>query len=396
MLGQPPVPNPLGQVTMADVNSVRSLRWLDQIKGVALLWIMLIHGVERIFKPPLFSNPTLNWPALADRIAQVQPLDGFGWANLPLNLLRYVGWLGDQGVQLFLIASGFGLTWSVLQRSPRSFSWQKFYQRRLWRLYPLWWLCHIVFLGFLTIANRSQEAAWQDPQFYLSFLGWRWTLDTFYYLSPSWWFFGLLLQLYLLFPLLWQGLQRWGALWLFFGVCAVALPVRAIGLFTAGQYVELWSRGNFCLTRLPEFVLGMSLAAWFDARPEETDRVLRSWQTQLAAGVVYGMGLITAFTLWGMTVSPLLLGAGALVLIYGVLPRFGEGLGQHLAWWGRHSYALFLVHQVFFKALMPFDEVSVRSFVRLAIALLLSVMTALLLEQSLIGLGRLRGKLIKT
>jgi peptidoglycan/LPS O-acetylase OafA/YrhL len=393
MLGKPPVPNPLGQVTTTDVNSVRSLRWLDQIKGVALLWIMLIHGMERIFKPPLFSYSALDWPALADRIAQVQPLVGFGWANLPLNLVRYVGWLGDQGVQLFLIVSGFGLTWSALQRSPQSFSWRKFYQQRLWRLYPLWWLCHIVFLGLLTIANRSQEASWQDPQFYLSLLGWRWTLDTFYYLSPSWWFFGLLLQLCLLFPLLWQWLQRWGAMRLFLGVCAVALPVRAIGLFTAGQYVELWSRGNFCLTRLPEFVLGMSLAAWFDARPEEADRGLRSLRIQLAAGVVYAIGLITAFTLWGMTVSPLCLGIGALVLLYGLLPRLGEGGGRHLAWWGRHSYALFLVHQVFFKALMPFGEVSWRSFVRMAIALLCSVVTALLLEQSLAWLRQLKGKL---
>jgi peptidoglycan/LPS O-acetylase OafA/YrhL len=218
-------------------------------------------------------------------------------------------------------------------------------------------------------------------------------LDTFYYLSPSWWFFGLLLQLYLLFPLLWQGLRRWGALRWFLLVCAVTLPIRAIGLLMAGQYVDLWSRGNFCLTRLPEFVLGMSLAVWFAARPEEADRGLRSRRIQWAAGGVYAVGLIMAFTLWGMTVSPLLLGMGALVLLYGWLPRLGTGLGNHLAWWGRHSYALFLVHHVFFKALMPFGEVSLRSFVRLAIAFVCSVMMALLLEQSLVWCGWIRGQL---
>ena len=37
--------------------------------------------------------------ALADRLAQMEPLGDLGIATVPANLFRYVGWLGDQGVQ---------------------------------------------------------------------------------------------------------------------------------------------------------------------------------------------------------------------------------------------------------------------------------------------------------
>jgi len=45
-----------------------------------------------------------------------RPLNDFGMWNILFNALRYFGRSGDQGVQLFLIASGFGLTWGLLNR----------------------------------------------------------------------------------------------------------------------------------------------------------------------------------------------------------------------------------------------------------------------------------------
>jgi peptidoglycan/LPS O-acetylase OafA/YrhL len=378
--GRPPDDHPV---------KAMSLSWLDQLKGIALVWIFLNHGAETIFDAPMFSNPAVDWPPLSDRMTQLMPIVGFGWANIPLNLWRYVGWLGDQGVQLFLIASGFGLTWSLLQRTgkagPTPFSWRDFYQRRLLRLYPLWWMAHLLVLGLLTITHHGDKASLLDPRFYFSLLGLRVTAHTFYYIVQAWWFIGLLLQLYGVFPLLWLGLQRWGPMRLLLITSAIALPIRGVGLVLFRDYLDCWSRGSIFITRLPEFVLGISLAWWFYHHAESTDRVLRSGRSQLAAIGIYGLGLVTAFSLVGMTVSPWLLGLGAFVLCYGWLAAIaqpGRHLGQFLAWLGRHSYALFLLHHVFIKALVPVHQISLRSIGGFAIAILISLVAGLCLEKA--------------
>lgn len=56
--------------------------------------------------------------------------------------------LGEQGVAIFIIASGFGLasswwrTTSSAGKDSRPFEVKKFWRRRLLRLFPLYWLAH--------------------------------------------------------------------------------------------------------------------------------------------------------------------------------------------------------------------------------------------------------------
>src|SRR6185295_17213036 len=89
------------------------LPWLEPLKGLALTWIVLNHVVERLFGSPYFANPDRQWPNWQARWAQVVPLRGEGiLLDLGENLVRYLGWLGDNGVGLMLAASGAGLAWS--------------------------------------------------------------------------------------------------------------------------------------------------------------------------------------------------------------------------------------------------------------------------------------------
>ena len=123
--------------------------WVELIKAFALLWIFTNHFTEQLFGAPLIANPNSGWPALTERIAQLRPLNDFGVWNLPVNALRYFGWFGDQGVQLFLIASGFGLTWSLLNKQAgKPLNIRNFYFHRAERIYPLWWGAHLLFIGF--------------------------------------------------------------------------------------------------------------------------------------------------------------------------------------------------------------------------------------------------------
>ena len=54
----------------------------------------------------------------------------------------------------------------------------------------------------------------------------------------------------------------------------VSLAIRTIGLWVFADlvpewnYLDAWARGAVFVTRLPEFVFGMALAAWARSSPE--------------------------------------------------------------------------------------------------------------------------------
>lgn len=396
------------------------LPWLDALKGAALLWIVLNHVSEAVWGGPHLANPTRHWPAVAERFGQFAPLAGHGLWDVPLNLLRWVGWTGDQGVQLFLIASGFGLAWGLLagrrrgaaaqdgdgpagggaaastggtaaasgaaarawhDLPPLSLGW--FFRRRVARVYPLWWGAHLLFLvpAFALgwgIFSLSKELL-------LSLAGLRVTPPSFYWAFPAWWFIGLLLQLYAVFPLLWAGLRRWGPGRLLAACVAAGLAARAAVLLLLPG-VDMWLRGAVFVTRLPEFALGVALAAWLARDRARVDAWLRRPGTVALGALAWLSGMGLSGTWWGMTAAPLLLGAGAFAVLYAALGgsagRGGRGGAARepaaLAWAGRHSYALFLVHHPLIMLLLERDRPSVLGG---ALAVALMAPAALLLER---------------
>ena len=362
------------------------LYWLDYIKAIALVWIFLNHVSEQLFGFPYIANPYAGWPPLEARVAQLQPISGYGLLDIPLNLLRYLGWSGDQGVQLFIIISGFGLTWGLMTRQAgKPLLLGPFYRRRAERLYPLWWGAHLLIL-FLMIGLPFSPGA-IDFNYILSFVGIRLTPGTYFYLVPAWWYVGLLIQLYLVYPLLWEGLRRRGPAWLLTVSLAVALPIRALGLFAFEGYLDQWQRGAIFITRLPEFALGISLAAWFYQSAEITDRRLRATSTVAAALAVYVLGTLLSLTLPGMTIAPLMLGAASLVILYALLRGSNLRAPQNptarfWTWVGQHSYSLYLIHHLAILIVLPTGIApdSARALIGIALAVALTLIGAVGLE----------------
>jgi peptidoglycan/LPS O-acetylase OafA/YrhL len=326
-----------------------SLGWLDGVKAVALLWIVLNHLCERLAQGAFAGNPAPDWPPLAVRIAQFAPSSGAGIGGLLLAALRDLGWLGDNGVGVFLVASGFGLTYGLIGRgATAALDLIGFYRARAARIYPLWWGAHVAFAVTVLVVGGAPFLDWR---FYLSALGVRVTPELFYYAVPAWWYVGLLLQLYLVFPLLWRLLCRAGPAAFLLATVPAAMAIRAAGLFAFSSYLDAWSRGAIFITRLPEFALGMALAAWFATLPDAARRRTAPWTVALGVACV-ACGIVASFSLAGMTVAPLLMGGGAFVLLGAGLPK-SLGARTVLGWIGRHSYALYLVHQPFISALVP-------------------------------------------
>ncbi len=339
-------PYSTGMTEHAAASRRTSLVWLDALKGVAMLWIVLNHIVERIAGGEFVGNPEPQWPPLATRVAQFAAPVGSGIGGAILTFVRDIGWLGDQGVTLFLIASGFGIAYGLRARDVDRVDFSAFYRARAKRIYPLWIGAHAILLVALYLTWGKA-----GPSFFLSLIGLRFLPQTMYAFVPAWWYFGLLVQLYAITPFLWLALKSFGVVRVLVASCAIGFVARAVGLFALHSYLDEWSRGAIFVTRLPEYAFGMCLALWYAANPDGVSRALHRPLVLVAAAATFAFGFVCAFTLAGMTVAPFAMGVGAFALLAAALG--GTRAPGALAWTGRNSYALYLVHQPFVGTFVP-------------------------------------------
>lgn len=369
--------------SLAPASRSDRLAWVEVVKAVALCWIVWNHVAERLFGFPFAGNPTADWPPLAERVAQLRPLVGHGWRDVPLDLLRWIGWTGDQGVQLFLIVGGFGLTWGLLaRRAGTTLAVREFWARRARRIYPPWWAAHLLFVVPCLLLGRGLDP--RESTFWIDLAGVRVTPYQLYYFAPAWWYVGLLVQLTAVYPLLWTMLRRLGAARFLVVTLAIAFAVRGAGLLAFHDYLDAWSRGAIFVTRLPEFALGMALAVWMHDAPAATDGWLRARAVRVAALGAWIVGMVLSLGLLGMTVAPFLLGAGAFGLLYtpaSAWDRAGRPAGVW-EWLGRHTYSLFLMHQPFLAICVPHGTAGGMGRIALGmvVALALTVVSALGIE----------------
>ena len=116
---------------------------IDIIRSIMILWIFITHYYESFFEGAAFGNPRQNWPSLGERFSQLLPIS-FERFSISGNIFRYIALLGDQGVQVFILISGFVLTYSFLDSGKKKNRLIfPFYKKRILRIYPAWVLCHI-------------------------------------------------------------------------------------------------------------------------------------------------------------------------------------------------------------------------------------------------------------
>lgn len=219
------------------------------IKGAAILLICL-HNFFHWLPPSPGENEFLF---LAQRISNLFNL----LAEKPQEFVNIIfSYFGHFGVQLFLLISGYGLAMSMLKKER---TWLPFFWERIKKLYPLL-IVGIVFLFLTTVLTNGRlftETEQTELCYKLLFIQ---TLvpGSALTLNGPWWFFALILQLYIFFPLLYQLTKRFG--WkAFLSICILSYAIIFIykfqfGLFD-GEMIMMNLPGH-----LPEFCLGILLA----------------------------------------------------------------------------------------------------------------------------------------
>jgi peptidoglycan/LPS O-acetylase OafA/YrhL len=311
---------------------MKRLVWLDVAKGFAILYVVYFH-----FFRTYFEHGTLP------------PNDWTGLAAGAITILRIV-WLkisglGFHAVGVFIILSGWALMQSTARRAVvGAVSWGAWYRARFVRLYPMYWVAHLVYLVSPFVARLEPV----DSRIVLSLLGLRFIDITmnFMYLNAAWWYFSMLIQFYLIFPLLFWAAQRLGP-WIFLLVaCALGFFARYLMLVVYPQH-GLWILGGFAICRLPEFALGMALGMWHSQSTRRAE-----WFLLRGAGLLTGLLLYpAALQLYDNGYTYIFVdfatGACCFLAIVGLsgfisrLPHIAKVFGLV----GAFSYGLYLVHQ---------------------------------------------------
>ncbi len=226
---------------------MKRLLWLDIAKGLAILWVVYFHFFRTYFEHG--SLPPADWSNLFSSAATV----------LRAVWLQISG-LGFHAVGVFIILSGWALMESTARRAESgALAWGAWYRSRFLRLYPMYWVAHLVYLVSPFVVRPEQV----DGRIVLSLLGLRFVNIemNFYYLNPAWWYFSMLIQFYLLFPLLFWAARKLGPWTFLLSACAVGFLARYLMLVVYPQH-GMWIQGGFAICRLPEFALGMALGMW--------------------------------------------------------------------------------------------------------------------------------------
>src|SRR5213082_1013583 len=253
---------------------MKRLQWLDVSKGLAILFVVYFHFFRTVFEH-----------------YELPPNESSNLISATMSILRSEWWqisgLGFHAVGAFIILSGWTLMQSTMARAESGHvGWGAWYGARFVRLYPMYCVAHIVYLVSPFVARLEPV----DGRIILSLLGLRFVdiSMNFMYLNAAWWYFSMLIQFYLIFPLLFWAAKKFGALIFLLIACALGFFVRYLMLDVYPQH-GFWVLGGFAICRLPEFALGMSLAMWHTRSPGRVD-----WFFLRGAGFVTGLILYPA------------------------------------------------------------------------------------------------------
>lgn len=259
--------------------------------------------------------------------------------DLPLHLPEFLA-LGAQGVDLFIVMSGFVLGLPAFH-AHRALRTRNFLARRAIRLLPPYYAA----LALAAVIALSPAAAWivagralpSDVAWHLVLLQ-TWNPERLGTINGSLWSVALEAQLYLTFPVLVVVCRRWG--WVPLVAATAALSILLELVDVPGFLGTALTDEHNLPVRLVQFSVGMACAWIVTHHKAPRPRLL--WPATLAGGLL-AVGWTTADMEAGRAVVWALPCAGLILLVSG---RLGDRLAATpLERWGLASYSFYLLHQ---------------------------------------------------
>ncbi len=291
---------------------------LDAIKAMAIIMIAAFH----------FFGELAGWHI---KIVDSTWLYQY-WQNINIvGIAKFFESYLYLGVNLFVIASGFGLYLSY-SHSQKRFDIKQYFKKRIFRLMP----AALLSILFVFLLKGFFLDHWTLENWHINLFPFLFGLNLF---SDQWfyppingetWFLGLIIQLYLLFPLLCILLKKIGIrkfLWIMF---AVTVIFRIFYYLVLKNYVGVMGYG-FSLGRIFEFSFGMAVAKTV----MEKSRPSSLW--------ILGLGLLPGY-FYGLTFpfTDALIGVALFTLIWKLtLKNRFHALFKGIA---DMSYMIFLIH----------------------------------------------------
>ncbi len=206
--------------------------YLDFVRAVATLIIILTH-YNALF---IYNTYTVRTDAM---------IFSAWFSNV---------YIGHIGVGLFLIISGA----SLLYQEEDKKGIFRFYKKRFMSIYPMYWIAYI--LAFVYMFYTTKTIIWNAPKqnIIYSVLGIdmyvaNFNVPTFAIVGE--WFIGLILMIYLIFPILKKGVLSKPII-----TSIIVLGAYVIAIFTSNLSVGLFEW-------LPAFVLGMVFVKYINKIP---------------------------------------------------------------------------------------------------------------------------------
>jgi len=341
---------------------------LDFVRALAIIHIIMYHYYLEWFKGSFLVLPE----GILANLPRLEVFKDGGVLGALKNIFSFLFVYGFTSVNLFLLLSGFVLTYSLLSKAAKGArtKWIGFLWKRLKRVLIPFYISVVIGIGFLYLRNFVFPVMGAAPVYTLIdcvkllFVPFVFFDIKFLQLfNGDYWFVPLILQLYLVFPLLYWGLKKFGPWKLLAGAFIVTVVYR----FIAAAYLESVPMGviypaknsyymfSFFLPRLFEFALGMALAYWHFNRANFLDRA--TCLLCVAVGLVFSFsGFVLNMYSWGWPFSDLVVAGGLFFLFIGIAKKLdGKRVhGRFMNAISGASYEIFLLHHYFLNYfLMP-------------------------------------------
>lgn len=283
-------------------------------------------------------------------------------SNGPLFVLDRILAQGAAGVDLFVVLSGFCLTYPLVRgraAGVAQISTRRFYKRRAIRILPAYYASVALVLALLQVPKLQERMVARPPDatdvIAHLFLVQPLFPDRIGAINGPTWSISLEVALYLCFPLTLLLLRRWGWSRLIAGTVLLA-----VGWHILGKVLEQTSpdgiAANFTYllpAHLFQFVLGM-LAADLVARPRQRQQKLALACLLLgaplgASGTILGEALMRTLG-WGVAGFGLTVFASSVLARRQMKPWSPSRVGTRI---GLVSFSFYLLHQPFLLLTAP-------------------------------------------